>query len=291
MSNGLNAPRKGWFWRVLGSAAAGFMIGGFAGAVLGAAGRAAKEFDLQWRPTNVEAELSYWTERVFQPFFEEILDDLKNIESLTVANINKYNSVLEQLYAYKAYFEYHAMREVGDDKMIAQEKAEAIGEFIALFQTTWLDFFPLGTHNFNFVERSFDAIKYNRIGDERLDWQGARSVIAMRYVFSTTTAGDGVITMNPGNPSNPGTGTITGGGGSTGSGTTTGGGTNIGGNPDPIPGGGKIDVPTDPKDPSFPDPPVYPTAPETPETPETPEKKKSKWLVFAAIIAGILILK
>src|SRR5690554_5181834 len=107
MSKGLGKPRKGWFWRVLGAAVIGMFVGGFAGAAAGAISKAMQEFSRTspQRPGPVEAELSQWTEECFVPFHNEIMTKFEKIKKLTPQNVSIFNGVLEELYAYKAYFE------------------------------------------------------------------------------------------------------------------------------------------------------------------------------------------
>ena len=215
-----------------------------------------------WRGNNpyVEGVLDDWMNAVFTPYYKSFMAKASTIKRINSANIAKYNSMIEELYAWKAYYEFVAIKETDEDEiLIAQEKADFIGEYIEIAKESWLQNFPHQTSGYNFYETTFNPLVYTHGGTEKLNWNGVKHLTASKKALAEKpfsnggNTGGGTISTggntggnNSGGgfavtaPPKTGGGTINTGGGNTSTGSNTGGGTiNTGSN---NPGGGTINT-------------------------------------------------
>lgn len=219
-----------------------------------------------WRGNNpyVEGVLDDWMNAVFTPYYKSFMAKVSTIKRINSANIAKYNSMIEELYAWKAYYEFVAIKETDEDEiLIAQEKADFIGEYIEIAKESWLQNFPHQSSGYNFYETTFNPLVYTHGGTEKLNWNGVKHLTASKNALAEKpfsnggntggNTGGGTISTggntggnNSGGgfavtaPPKTGGGTIHTGGGNTSTGSNTGGGTiNTGSNNT---GGGTINT-------------------------------------------------
>lgn len=313
---------KGWFskgfWGKVAKAiiaTAAVSIGGPIAGIIAAGIIKLGEEKGYWRGESnpyVEGEIENWRVQSFTPYVEVVLQRVSNT-SFTPSVITLLNFTVAECYAWKAYYEFIAIKEKDQDEiLIAEEKVILIGEFIEVVKKAIKDNAP---KHLGYYTYPFEATEFKQILNENLDWRGAKSVKAEKSVLtdrpysgSTNTGGSvsdpfSQTTKNPytGGSTTPGGGfqttnpkvvtipTKTGGGYETGTTPKTGGGTTHGGghNTGINPGGGKVPVPTKPI--RYTGPPINPGKTEETQLPETP-KKSNKNLIILAVGVGLLAL-
>lgn len=180
---------------------------------------------------HVEGVVNQWTQTYFIPFYKMVMNRLMKSNVLSKNYIKNFNDTIEVLYAWKAYFEFVAIKETDEDEiLIAQHKALVISEFIDVLRESWLK--AAGATNTSFYPYPFNPTTITKVGTEMLDWRGVKSITAEKFILTDKPHG--------GLPPNGGGGTTTtsGGGNTTGGNTIGGGGTTTGGGTNPNTGGG-----------------------------------------------------
>jgi hypothetical protein len=226
--------KGGGFWRRLAQVVAVAVFGPVVGGVIGLVIEYGHN-EQWWKGGGsnpyADQQIEQWTENVFVPYYQTFLGKISGNGPTTEAYILKFNTLMEQLSAWQAYYEFVAIKENDDDEIeIAQRKAAYIADFILIAKQSWQA--AAGNTIYSFYPYPFNPTIYTRISTENLDWRGVKTINAEKFVITDKPHG--------GLPPNGGGGTTTGGGGT----TTGGGGTTTGGGGTTTGGGGTIKPPT-----------------------------------------------
>ncbi|MAB38941.1 MAG: hypothetical protein CL525_07615, partial [Aequorivita sp.] len=159
-----------------------------------------------------ENQVEIWNSNVFSPWYASIAPRIFASNVTSSSYVLFFNSVIETLYTWQAYYEFVGLKSNDDDeKDIAALKVEYIGGYIYAITEAWKRA-TAGTTTLQFYPYPFNPAVVTKIATENLNWKGVTSITAEKWVL--TDKPHGGLPPNGGGSSpgegNPGGGTTTG---------------------------------------------------------------------------------
>jgi len=232
----------GWFrslWQSVAVGVASAIAGPVGGILLSAlfAFLNEKNFD-ENLPPHIELQLTAWAKNFMEPYFLDSARVLRvdNLSQLTSNSfISAFNFKIREITALNSYFEFRAKNSTGDDKIIFQQKAQAILAQVTLMLNTYNESVANINTPYIAYDYAFSPVTYTSIFGFALNWTGASGVIAIGPQLATEpqsnppTSGGGKPTQGSSRPTSGGSRPTSGGSRPTsGGGKPTSGSTNTG---------------------------------------------------------------